>query len=101
MENMKNEGYEIIVAVPLDARHAIAIGRNTTACAQYVCCDCTLDDDWEYQFRNGLYCSTYRQAMHCLSTRITAQYDSIPYTFPSFYEGHFTPPPMPLRKEAR
>ena len=99
MDNYNNEGYEIIVALPIDATHALTIGRNPNAAAQYVCWDCTLNMDRTYSFSSGLYCSTYRQALHCITTRITSRYDQIPYVFAPFYEGHFTSAPLPLREE--
>lgn len=59
-----NEGYEIIVSVPLDDRLEIVIGRNCFD--QYVVWHCKDGEDYYW----GRYVLTYTQALLKLTEKI-------------------------------
>ena len=80
METRECAGYQIIVAVPIDAHTEVVIGRRSVQPEPYVCWWCTNKNDYNF----GRYCMTYRQAMQALAERIRDSYDSIPRDlFPS------------------
>lgn len=76
-----NEGYEIVVSIPVGDGHELVIGHasNPRRPAQYVCWDCSNGSNYS----NGGYTKSYRQALAILAERINRQYEYLPVEAPA------------------